>query len=93
MRRSHQDTEQNRQERPDRKQRVGNKRNEHQLPDTLLRCCARRIRCQRALRPVTQRERKRATEQREREAEEQRESRDLLQLRDLQIFDVGDDEE
>ncbi len=42
---------------------------------------------------MTQHERKRATEQREGEAEEQREPRDLLQLRDLQIFDVGDDEE
>ncbi len=79
VRQGHQHTEQQREQRAHRQQRVRHERQQQQLPHAVLRGRGR--------------VRERAAQQREAEAEEQAQVSDLLQLVRPQVLDVGDDEE
>lgn len=87
VRRGEHNSKKHSQQRPHWQQHVSHEGDEHELPHALLGGSgAQRLR-------RSERQRERAAEQREGEAEEQGQLRDLLELRDLQVLDVGDNEQ
>ena len=87
VRRGHHHPKKHREQSPHRQQQVSHQGDQHQLPHALLGGSGT------LQLGSAERKGERAAEERKGEAEEQRELGDLLQLRHLQVLDVGDDEE